>query len=211
MFHVLGLLFEYHKYHHNAKVKVYADDHLVADLTLSDDIKLKTVDFSDFPLWVKWPNSTRVIILPKKLFLFEINDEYLKKEIRIVVDNDNNNHTNGFMSDFSWIKFHSIFLMPGCMLEKKNWDMFIKSPTPHKGILPTVFPYRPFTEDVEIKSSQILDPFWELHTLGGSFEMLMKLHKKHRVIHLGKPKGRMYLWTDPAAYLWAFNRLNINT
>jgi hypothetical protein len=104
---------------------VYADDHQVGEITLTDSIGLKTrsLEAEPFPLHVEPPNYTRVYIIPEKLFLFEIQEQHLNDRITIKVENDFNNHTNGFMTKFSYINFRQIFLVPDCLLQLKTWQM----------------------------------------------------------------------------------------
>jgi len=49
---------------------------------------------------------------PRTLFLFEIEDHDLEGEITIECINNDNNYTNGFMTKWSYIEFHNIFLLP---------------------------------------------------------------------------------------------------
>ena len=45
MSYILGLLFTYSRYKHDAVVRIYADGHLVDELCLSDDIKIKAFNY----------------------------------------------------------------------------------------------------------------------------------------------------------------------
>ena len=88
MSHILGLLFSYSRYKHDAVVRVYADDHLVDELSLQENIPLKTFNYNDMPVNSTIPlvepdaEFSRVLILPEKLFLFEIQDKYLNRKIK---------------------------------------------------------------------------------------------------------------------------------
>ena len=76
MSYILGLLFTYSRYKHDAIVRVYADDHLIDELYLPDNIPLKTVNYDNMPVNQDIVNVDsgaefcRVLILPEKLFLF---------------------------------------------------------------------------------------------------------------------------------------------
>ena len=121
MSHVLGLLFEYHRYKKDTILRVYADDLLVEEILLTKDISVKSKEsIKRPPIIVPGPPINR-IELPEKLFLFEIDESNLKKSIRIEAINDNNNYTNGFMTDFSYLSFHGLFLIPRCLLYEDNW------------------------------------------------------------------------------------------
>ena len=45
MSYMLGLLFEYERYKHDAVVRVYADNRLVDEISLDEDIKLKVFNY----------------------------------------------------------------------------------------------------------------------------------------------------------------------
>jgi len=123
----LCLSFLYHRYRGDCKIRVYADDYQVGEIILTDSIGLKTVSLEAEPLrqpvQIERPNYTRVYIIPEKLFLFEIQEKHLNDRITIKVENDFNNHTNGFMTKFSYINFRQIFLVPDCLLQVKTWKM----------------------------------------------------------------------------------------
>ena len=125
MRYVFGLCFTYHRYHHDARVRIFADEHLVDEFQLSEDIKLKVKAYVNRPFssFNQHPsNYSRIFFVPEKLFSFTIDEKYLTKNIRVSVKNDSNNYTNGFMSEWSWINFKFIFLIPECLLELENWQ-----------------------------------------------------------------------------------------
>lgn len=123
MSYVLALYFEYKRYKKDAVIKIFADDHLVDELILKSDVKLKAFErlspLEGFDLGT--PGTyTDVQFIPKKIFLFEVSEHYLKNRIRIEVINNDNNYTNGFMSNYSWFKFHGMYLIPACALQSSN-------------------------------------------------------------------------------------------
>ena len=215
MNHMLVLSFEYHRYHKDAIIRVYADDRLVDELKLATDIKLKAYrDPSPAPDFLATHNQydcTRIEIMPERIFLYEIDERYLNKQIRIEVLNDNNNHTNGFMTNFSYIKFHYIFLVPCCFLRYDLWDRLHNFPgNDHKK---NYFPIVPFMPgDVEVISSSCPWPGDLMFSrLGGSFIVDIPINKKHRTRHLGTIKaGKYVVRRSIFRLLWRLDLLNIN-
>ena len=111
MSYMLGLLFSYSRYKHDAVVRIYADDHLVDEIRLTDNINLKAFNYGDMPIWEgvwesirdNYGEFSRVLFLPEKLFLFEIHEKYLNSAVRIEIDNNHNNYTNGFMTKYAYV------------------------------------------------------------------------------------------------------------
>ena len=65
--------------------------------------------------WVHWLNSWSVC---EKIFTFEIDESVLKSKLTVnVLNENNNNYTNGFMTKSSWVKFDAVGLLP-----KKYFD-----------------------------------------------------------------------------------------
>lgn len=197
MNHMLVLSFEYHRYNSDAIIRLYADDRLVDELRLNDDIKLKVYpDPSPAPGSLASHNQydcTRLEIFPKKIFLYEIDEKYLGRSIRIEVINDNNNHTNGFMTQFSYLKFHYIFLVPCCFLRYDLWDRLHNFPghDDQKNYFP-VMPSMP--RDIQVISSSAPWTCDLLHSrIGGSFIVDIPISKKHRTRHLGTIKAGKYV------------------
>ena len=211
MSYTLGLLFEYHRYHHDAIVRVYADDRLVDELSLTSDINIKTSNLAGMlNSFIGPSNKMRVIFTPEKLFLFEIDERHLHDCIRIEVQNDNNNHTNGFMTDFSYVKFHNILLLPSCLLEYKNWQRLLERFGDWVQTNSQI-PHRPSGSEIILKpdTRQNTDKL-RGNILGGSFTMEIPLSRKHGITHLGRlAPGRLGL-TDDHLVLWAFGQLNMS-
>jgi hypothetical protein len=206
--YVLILLFEYQRYKRDAVVRVYADDRLVDELSLSSDINLKCTKAVGMPDRLYAPmNNTRVLFSPEKMFLFEIDEKHLCDHIRIEVQNDNNNHTNGFMTKFSYVKLHHILLVPNCLLQNDNWRKLIER-FPEDETEP-YFPRPPLTCDVILRAGPVPVAQYLQHILGGSFSMEIPLHRKHGICHLGRPEsGRISYNAFLAHVLCAFNLLN---
>jgi hypothetical protein len=98
--------------------KYHAKDHIL------DILGMKQKD--DGELWpvANYPRPTPTIEsykpdvrqrkykYPKKLFWYELDDEVVDDQIEIIVKNDDNNYTNGFLTKNATITFQNIFLMP---------------------------------------------------------------------------------------------------
>ena len=221
MFHVLMLLFEYKRYKKDALIRIYADDHLVDEITLEKEIKLKAVKYPEegiyrdrmgIPPNQEYPQNgyTPVLILPEKLFLFKISQQHLNRNIRIEVVNHNNNYTNGFLTNYSYIKFHKIDLFPACLLESKNWSMLDRFFIYQDMI--NLWPVTHFPVEANSKpntSSWCKDFDFYKYTKGGSFSVEFSLCKKHKITHLGPvPVGKLWLSTLHARILCTFKALN---
>ena len=223
MSYMLGLSFKYHRYRQDAVVKIYADDRLVDELRLSENINYKTIVYKvdDCPFDTKSlynhnpydsEDYNAVLIMPEKLFLFEIEEKFLTRSIRIEVDNSNSNYTNGFMTDYSYIEFYDYFLLPSCFLEgKSNW-MKIKRfdswqyPFPSNNFFPFIND-KAVTVKFPVEANQCDDLYFPI---GGSFTIELSLHKKYKLINIGKPgigKKKGIVW-DTARILWAFDAIN---
>ena len=135
MKYILGLALEYKHYKKPLKIRTYADDHLIDELDLTEDIGRKgslgtgshleweqgwgrniwgeTPWYEgDVNKYGKWYFNRKKLSMCEKVFTYEIDDSNLNKHLSIEVLNDDNNYTNGFMSKFSWVIFDMIFLMP---------------------------------------------------------------------------------------------------
>ena len=197
-------------------MRVYADDQLVDELLLTEDITLKAKKYRARPPFNDGKGSGWSD-LPDKLFVFELDQKHLQKSLRIEVINDNNNYTNGFMTDFSYI--YALFLVPRCLLIQDNWrklGRFINRKWDSEDPKRTpddfnFFPYRtPRHSDIIVRSSsnEWKDTLlWEKR--GGSFDIEIPLYRKHGQIHIAKPKpGRMDLHPYAFKVLSVFNKLN---
>ena len=217
------LLFEYKRYKKDALVRIYADDHLVDEITLKKDIELKAIKYPEegihaeqFGITTGQEDSqngyTRVFILPEKLLLFKISQQYLNRNIRIEVVNDNNNYTNGFITEYSYVKFHHVDLFPTCLLEFENWSMLDRFFTTQDmiNIWPmTHFPIEVGTQDPSTSWCKGTD-FYN-YEKGGSFSVEFPLYKKHKITHLGPvPVGKLWLTRRHARILWLFKALNMS-
>ena len=228
MSYVFGLSFEYRRYKRDAVMKIFADDHLVREIDLTEDIKLKTVNLTDMPRDkpVRGHDLSLVSIIPEKLFLFDISGQYLHSNIRIEIHNDNNNYTNSFMTKYSYVKFHQIFLIPDYMLEPINWRIIERIQLRYGDDLIKKFFTPPVCPETGKATGGILlthlrnnthkvqsvEPYMRLLKLGGSFILDIPLQKKHKTVHLGLGhKGSHLPDMMVERLLWAFKQLNTNT
>ena len=101
--YTLGVSIEYYKYKHDAIMRIFTDDRLIDEVSLDNHIKLKCINLQGVPdtrYDVGPYNTSRVMFVPEKIFSFRIDEQYLKKKLRIEIKNDNNNYTNGFITDY---------------------------------------------------------------------------------------------------------------
>lgn len=211
-------MFTYSRHQRDAIIRVYADDYFIDELSLTDNISLKTVKYDNMPINADMQgldgNSefSRVLILPEKLFLFRIQERYLNNKIRIEVVNDHNNYTNGFMTEFSYINFHQVFLIPECLLNAKNWVLPDGMQAKNYS-LGNVYPTKPQYKDIIIKSCS--NPWFDhflMNKRGGSFIVELPLSRKHNIVHISKINpGKIWMSLEIPQILGAFKTLNIST
>ena len=230
MSYVLGLSFEYHRYHRDATMRIYADNRLVDECLLEKDIKLKALDCHEMPPGFLKPGPRtfrKITIMPEKLFLFNISEAHLCNNIRIEVDNNYNNHTNGFMTEYAYIKFYSIFLIPECMLQYKNWKLLNRFDIDYvpsnrvknrDWLLDNGFnAHFPTAGNSEADINFLQGKEQNSRTFigfkkGGSFEFEIPTTKKHNIVHFGKLKpGKIQPNREIQRTLWCFNALNMDT
>jgi hypothetical protein len=214
--YVLLLLFEYQRYKKDAVIRIYADNILVDEISLTKDIKLKTkpeplyrTPSNTPPEQFYTDNYTRIMFVPEKLFLFEISEKYLNHNIRIEVKNDNNNYTNGFMTKYSFVKFHRILLVPKCFLQYSTWNLLDRFRVDEND-------EGNFWPQTRTELNKNISESWKNHFLyfekGGSFELTFPIFYKYKIAHLGKvPLGRLRLDIVVAKILDSFNAINTST
>ena len=139
MQYVLGFALEYKKYKKSANIRIFANDHLIDDIHLTDDIITKSIQTKEIrigPAWVLYEKTKKSeeidynkfefgqqvnapgeqfpdkVEVPKKLFCYLVDESVLRNEIRIEVVNSDSNNSNGFMTKWAWIKFYNVFLIP---------------------------------------------------------------------------------------------------
>ena len=75
--YVPGLLFEYERYHADAKVRIYADECLVDEFDLDNHISPRWVQICKTKTAGVEFNRTHTISLPEKLFLYHVSPKFL--------------------------------------------------------------------------------------------------------------------------------------
>lgn len=117
MKYVLLLSFSYKKFKNKkGEMKIKINDRLIDCIELDQDIKQKHVTLNILDL--KTLKKTKLPHLrPEKVYYYEIevNDllhEDKENTLTISVKNDNNNYTNGFMTQDSLITIHNIWFLP---------------------------------------------------------------------------------------------------
>ncbi len=211
MSHVLFLSFIYHRYKSDAIIRVYADDRLVDEICLTESIGWKVVDITHPPIylaeWVGPHNRCAVEFVPEKFFSFEIADEHLRKNIRIEVLNDHNNHTNGFMTQYAYVEWREIFLVPKSLLRYENWMKLKRFFWLGSKDCDTWHPPN------DNKSQKYLLPVMKVYGYdnlqgfqkGGDHTLDIPVSKKHGMVHLGKPDtGRIYVFLWRLVKLWTY-------
>ena len=205
---MLFLSFTYHRYREDAIIRIYADDRLIDELTLTEDIGLKTVDITHPPIymadWVGPHNRCAIFFVPRKNFLFEISEEHLHKKIRIEVQNDYTNYNNGFMTKFAHITFHEVYLFPSFLRHYKNWLKLKRFFWIGSEAIDTWEPPPNYIN----KMPDIIENNLG-YQQGGNFSIDLPLSRKHGMIHLSKiAPGKAYVWLWNLVILWANKVLN---
>ena len=229
--YVLGLMFEYERYHTDARIRIFADECLVDEFTLENHITSKKVQICKTETAGVKFNRTHSLYLPEKLLLYHISPKFLNRDIRIEIENDNNNHTNGWLTKYSYIKFHQIFLIPDALLQEKNWKMLAKRFCDKElTLLDKEMGDKKYWPDLQVPTTDLLTPAdyqdmiinhktitWTKgiyhYTIGGSFSLTIPICKKHKLKHFGRKftKGKLELCLYLAELLKAYKSLNIST
>jgi hypothetical protein len=202
MKHILALAFTYNRYKRDAVIRIHSGENLVAEIILSDSIKIKTA---------------KIFQYPEKLFFIEIEEKYLGKSITIQVENDNNNYSNGFMTKYSWIMFHRINLLPDCLLQEKNWKRLYRFQKMDRSRLSQSYrqllnrqsypPY--FTKEFLVSGKEHWPDDILMCRRGGNFTMEMTVSRKYGIWHIGKVRpGRIYLQEEGLQFWSSYHRLN---
>jgi hypothetical protein len=209
MKYVLILSFLYKRYkENNGQLSLNLNDRLIDNILLNEDIVLKDVlyECNISGTAQSWRDST-----PSKFYYYEIDgkdiiDDNVNK-LKLDIENDFNNYTNGFMTESSYLSFVDIMFLPKkffdveiiSRLEKSNmkkfWDRILPAPGPdcarHKkrkefqtthGRWPGVnWPLSYRTKKDVVKQANVCD------NIGGSFSLELPISKKHG-IHMIRQK-----------------------
>ena len=146
MKYVLGLLFKFKYYKNPANIKIFSNNHLIDEIDLTEDINMKNItptlkEVLAFNQMRKLANYTDTswhkelhyntmndlkMQIPKKVFVYTLDETILQNSIKIEITNNNTNYSNGFMTKWSSFIFHNIFLIPTYYLNIKNYNLFLE-------------------------------------------------------------------------------------
>ena len=121
MQYVLGFLFGFKFYKNNANVKIYVDDNLLDDLEIDSDIRIEKFEKCSVDYGNKDHIKFDTLSLPKRIFTYTVDESAIKSNLKLVIENDNTNYTNGFMTEYSYFEWYSIFLIPKHFLSKDEY------------------------------------------------------------------------------------------
>ena len=218
MQYVLGVALEYKKYKKFARVRIFADDHLIDDLKLDKDINTKTVSYGPITVGPNYKTDTSgTMDIPKKLFFYEVDESVLKYNIRIEVENDDTNFNNGFMTKYSYIVLHKVFLIPKPYLNYAKLDelAFKNKSILAKPVKPDRIPWRfnwPTMGQVVvdrhlvgvenfIENSGIETPLSPFYKKGGSFSMKYPI-----MVYKQKSQGVKFNILAPSGWATLINK-----
>jgi hypothetical protein len=122
MKYVLGLGLKINqKYKKNSTVRVFIDESFI------DEYEIDSADTASTPVIIEelcyWFPKSNIKTLPKEDFFVQcpkhwktyvIDDSIIKNsnEIRLVIDNDDTNYTNGFLTNSTLLDLRHVFLLP---------------------------------------------------------------------------------------------------
>ena len=119
MKYILGLAFSFEYYKNPATLRILVDDVLIDELVLTESIERvgdinynpkgmsDTLEFKNTN-WRYHPKRS----LAKKMYIYEVDESILNHYIRLEIENNNTNHTNGFITKYSYFIFDLVFLLP---------------------------------------------------------------------------------------------------
>ena len=162
--------------------------------------------------------------LPKCIKVYQLDEQHLNGHLKIKVDNDNSDYTNGFMKNSSLIRMSTIALFPSHM-SKNNGEKLLKTmirfdtaywlrswaDTPeanrieearvrdsglkHNWPLVDAFFVRRDSKDHEHSKESSVQAY-----IGGSFTAEIPIEKKHKVFFLRSP------WAESKGFFLPNNR-----
>ena len=162
--------------------------------------------------------------LPKNIKVYEIDEEVLKGKLKIKVDNDNSDYTNGFMKNSSLIRMSMIGLFPSHMSDNNGEKLLKTMIRFDTAYWLRAWPDTPEANQIEAARVRdcalkhnwpLVDSFFvkrdsEMHEksressvqsyIGGSFTAEIPVEKKHKVFFLRS------LWSDAKGFFLPNNR-----
>lgn len=202
----------------SAKNQSEQPDKLIDQYLQDVDDRMKELNGEMVDWFIPW-DRVRKYEMPDKLFLYEIDEDNIGSNITMECSLDNNNYTNGFLTEFANIQIKNIFLMPKIFLEEGTFLKIAQRLT--KNEVTSVLPWSPtdlHDHNVWPSANKIqfhgdsYDPGANhgiiLSTkLGGNFSLVIDVIKKHG-IRMFSNKERPYglYFAD----LWTVNLILLN-
>lgn len=218
MQYVLGVGFICNKYKQNPKVRIFADDVFIDEYEINEHDPVEntlTIDrlrywFPDWQAARPWPSlekmkrngdTTMVRTIPKrdqwpkqwKIYTLDETTLQNKKQIKLEIDNNDSDYTNGFMKRSTIIDLRHVFLLPVDLLDyycsdAKKFFTGLRKVIPSKyegvGEVNTFYErlgYKGYPFPFEYKWHGVSkNPYMD--TVGGSGLMLLDLCQKNGVI-----------------------------
>jgi hypothetical protein len=181
MKYVLGLLFEYKYYKNPANIKIFSNNQLIDEIDLTEDINLKNIQIADDNIslynWCKkWKglpvegtDFASELQIPDKSFIYTLDETIVKNSIRIEVTNNNTNYSNGFITRWSSVTFHAVFLIPTYYLNFENYRAFAEK---NRQIKTNIHDSLRWPDEHRIVKNGKLELFnWKQWVKGGSFSI----------------------------------------
>lgn len=193
MKYILGLLFEYKRFKKNAIIRISSDNTLIDELVLEKDIDYVEKITSKCPmqyLKTKYckrnslkilPYAKKYFRMPEKIFLYEIDGDFVNNSVQLEFIVSDTNATNGFMTEYAYVVIRDIFLLPKKILNKSAYlSIFPRLYKPHKNIAgnkvwPSGIPAAKIIRNAEEKDLN------NLEVLGGNFTVRIPVIKKHKI------------------------------
>ncbi len=125
--YILVFSFVYKHYTKSFDIKLYSDDTMLDDISLTDHISYRTVktqstkykSMKQFNWWYSKIND-EPCKLPEKIFVYEVDESVLGNQLKIKINDYGSNSTNGFMTKSNMFMIDKIFLFPKFVLESRD-------------------------------------------------------------------------------------------
>ena len=203
MKYVLGLSYTYKKFKKNSIIRLYNEDILLDEIALDRDCNTITKIRSEADKNIL---SRQPAEIPEKLHIIELEGSGIGDYIDLFYENHDNNYTNGFMTKFSYIELHDIFLLPKCCLDKKiSLRLFMNDNLSDEYNLNSDKPLWPRAFDamtVDSKNTHLTNLHRKIyhHKIGGTMHVRLPVIKKHGIKMFGdrqkcRGKFRTHKWT----------------
>ena len=212
MKYVFGLSYTFKKFKKKSRITLHTNGNLIDEITLEKDcgIAVKTRSHADRHILSRQP--TRI---PERMHVIELDGDAIGDTIDLSYENHDNNYTNGFMNQFSYIQFHSIFLLPKfCLDRATSHRLFLQDHLSNEYHLNVDRPQWPIAYDgIRISgTSEISKSNLYHHKIGGKLQIIMPVIKKHGIKIFGdKQKARGWFKTHRMTFLMLHYYQLLNT